>query len=382
MSCREGGRRCGSVLLGCCLVSALTASAPAHSEGGDKRTGGDWGANRRVRTFPGYVGVAGTFTVNTAISIPTDEHGVVSLTSNPFNCGYSFYLGGGTSNGRLEVDAGLQWCDLDSQEAENRKLPQSNQNPIHPEWVGWAAFINCSRIGQPSAYTCPRYLTADDGFQPWRCNFKQPTYGLKYIVTRAGYLALTIDGPGWPGGTVYWRERAYKKNQSPLPLATDQVWPSLSTLAPTDRVVVGDDEFQELYVKRSTAITHATGAEGQCDGTSFDCTFSDGTVYAANQGTADSPTAWSWEKRQCDQSLTGYDVEEFNSHAIDRTFFGMATTDSRFKMAFPVLGNPARHAGSEDLEEDQGRYSDEQVQISLINGAWPKVVRDVEPSPR
>jgi hypothetical protein len=55
----------------------------------------------------------------------------------------------------------------------------------------------------------------------------------------------------------------------------------------------------------------------------------------------------------------------------------MATPGSKFKMAFPALGKPARQPGSETLYP--GRYVSEEAYISLINGAYP-VAGTVKPS--
>ena len=372
MRSRGEGCRVAYASVACSLLVVVATISPAFGEGGDKRTqGGDWGANRRVRTTvgTGYVGVSGTFTVNAPISVPIDEKGDVSLMSNPFNCGYSFYLGGGNEAG-LEVDAGLQWLDLSDQEDMN---DPGDLFPYNPSLVGWAAFINNSGV-----YTSPKFQFGE-GFLPWRSNSTQPAYTLTYLVTADGYLGLTIDGPGWPGGTVYWRGQPFGKGKAPDP--DDMVWPSLHTLAGDDRNKVVT-EFSSLYVKRSIAITQKQAGKGDCDGTQFDCTFSGGKVIAWNHDTQEwECNEQNWEEVRCDQSVTGYDVDEFGSGAIDRTFNGMATPDSDFKLAFPQdwLGKPARHAGSESIKQ---RYGGEEVHISLINGAWADDGSGVQPSPR
>ena len=421
MCCRFAPRRHGAWwVLSCYSLFALLVCMPARGEGGDKRVPKyDWGVNRRVRTIvanpenpgdPGYVGVAGTFTVNAPISIPTDEHGVVSLISNPFNCGYSFYLGGGKNaedangSGGLEVDAGLQWEDLDAQERRNQKKQQ--HNPLNPYLVGWTAFINNSRPGSGDAYTNPEKRGAK-GFETWRGHSLQPAYDLTYMVTPEGYLGLTIAGPDWPGGTFYWENDNLAMTGldeglgRPDPAAGEQVIPAIDQLLAlsvtpppnqnngTQTVLEGDEvvyngteghpaEFGSLFVKRSTCITQATGVTGRCDGTKFDCTFSGGLVYHSPTSALSGPVASPWVENICNQIPTGYDVEECGSNSIDQSFNGMATPGSLFKLAFPLLGKPARHAGSEAIYP--GRYSSEDVHISLINGAWGDGSSRVAPS--
>ena len=393
---RRGCRRSGCWnVLHCCFVGALIASTPAHAEGGDKRTNGDWGVNRRVRSLAGYVGAEGTFAAMTPAAPPTDETGKVTKISNPFHCGYSFYLGCGDQNpgfSDLEVDAGLQWEDRDAQSG----IPDDR-------WVGWVAFINNSRRGSGKAYTNPQWLSPA-GWQAWRGKNRQPTYELTFLVTQSGYLGLTISGPNWPGGTFYWMNSDANEegNRNP-PAAIDQVLPSISQLLARrpigipyddegilvldvngdvimldppagtsgDEVVSNSSEFNSIFVKRSVCITQATGVTGQCDGTQFDCQLSAGKVYPANTR---EPTAWTQRQNQL---LTGYDVQEFGAELIDQSFAGMATPGSKFKMAFPALGKPARQPGSETLYP--GRYVSEEAYISLINGAYP-VAGTVKPS--
>lgn len=95
------------------LASGITFSsliaAPTHAEGGNKRSTGDWGINRRVLTPTSYAEVGGNFSVSLAIPLgdPGSPDDWNTNQDSP-----TFYLGSHgdyKTNGQAEVDAGLQY---------------------------------------------------------------------------------------------------------------------------------------------------------------------------------------------------------------------------------------------------------------------------------
>lgn len=125
----------------------------AQAEGATGLGNGAQGANRRVRTENGFVGVRGTFTEPTDFSLPAryDNNGNYINGSNVEESKPSFYIGSGS--GDIEIDAGIQW-EYDTAFGQQR---------------GWVALISWSHApdsngdGRPDRYTNPRV-----GNNPWR----------------------------------------------------------------------------------------------------------------------------------------------------------------------------------------------------------------------
>ncbi len=94
------------------LVLCFLINLPAHADGGNKRSRGDWGINRRVLTPDGYAEVSGDFSMS--FSVPLGVAGSADDWDKNRDSP-TFYLGGHgnyVTAGEVEVDAGLQYDAL------------------------------------------------------------------------------------------------------------------------------------------------------------------------------------------------------------------------------------------------------------------------------
>ena len=129
-----------------CAVVASTilgpSLAPVWAEGGNKRTRGNWGINRRVATNEGYAEVDGT--VDLAFGIPTGASGAIDEWQH-FADSPTFYLGADMGH---PIDAGLQY-DLDG---PRRGMVHIDNDPTtFVSRRGWHCFIRNNNSAIPDA---------------------------------------------------------------------------------------------------------------------------------------------------------------------------------------------------------------------------------------
>ncbi len=168
---------------GASALLILSAHQAAFAEGGDKRTTGDNGINRRVISKAGYTAVKGHFSLSFSLNPDANGNRVLS-TGN--RIGPSFYMGcdnAGAGGGSKEVDAGFQFYPEEAYHPQNghplwkcflRANIQGNSNQSDPhgfrfvhiwqnntslEWQGQPA----TSLSGPLEFTI---LTGDDPLTP------------------------------------------------------------------------------------------------------------------------------------------------------------------------------------------------------------------------
>jgi len=118
---------------------------PTHAEGGNKRTTGDWGINRRVITNSGFAEVEGT--VDITFGIPTGAPSDIDEWQR-FEDSPTFYLGGNVGH---EIDAGLQY-DLEGPNKGMNHVDGDISTNVSKR--GWHCFM---RNNNPSVPNAERY---------------------------------------------------------------------------------------------------------------------------------------------------------------------------------------------------------------------------------
>lgn len=303
-----------------------------------------FGANRRVRTKGGYVGVKGSF------SEPQYVY-AASVDSKP-----SYYVGAigygkkytnkkgvlTAASGTLrESDCGIQW------------EPEDKRNLIP---AGWSAFISYDGAPDPRRkYTSYRPSPTTI----WRIpRGSLGTVELEYHITNGGETALTItQNSSKHTFTFYWNELNGDFGHTPRQVY-DVSGGHLSS-----------KNLNFMSVKRVIAITQAT--KSRLDGSFMEGSqFSDGEVAL---GTTNASGAlpykyvtWSGTGKTVDQHKTGYVPEgvalERNNNARWAVDFDYAV------MAVPAARNPSDSVfprGEYRKVPDATRYANETVHIFL-----------------
>ena len=176
--------------------------------------GGQYGANRRIRTYDsGYTAVKGNFKLPT-YKIPGSPVAPLATTdTNPYDARPSFYLGAsrggdvydedtGEALGLFEVDAGFAY--------ENYRPLQSGVGPVQ---AGWSIFIRTTsppNTPQGGAFVSPAGA--------WRCGPGTPNANVTDVeLMWTFYKRSVLDGEGYGG---YLIANVRGSNGNPLPLAS------------------------------------------------------------------------------------------------------------------------------------------------------------------
>lgn len=302
------------VFLSLLLAMSLFATIAAFAEGiVDTPTDAGGGPYRRVRTQPiGYRAVQCNFTVPT-IFLPGDGIHQTHAKSSP-----AFYVGGGSTNGNVEIDAGINY----------EPIEKYGRPP------GWTPIVRVSNGPNPG-------MVSANG---WRSNATENANVTSYDLSWVAYN----DGGDWKGYLLVQANGA-----------TTQ--PGINGRMDASG---GDKIFNDntgMFVKRVIAVSQGSGlSRGSYE---EDGTYMRGCIVSGAQVATTTTPAINWQSWS---SITGYVDQEYTGYSPggkDRHIPGTTrnATGANYIVDFPNFTFQQRNSVF------ASRYDSERVDINLEN---------------
>lgn len=325
------------------MISIGTFAVPAMAEGGTNSLGNKaFGANRRVRSIDGFVGIDTFFSPPSDFNVPAqyDKNNNYIDGSNANNSKPSFYVGMG--NGSQEIDAGIQW------EFETK------QGGIK----GWSAFISWDH-GEDKNHDGKKDGNKYTNPLMYGHSVRIPSFGgsfvdLKCQATPTGGVNLYV-GTQSQVFSFYWDDSGHNSGDTP----------GYAIFETNSNGGITHSAVNSMSVKRIVAITQQ-GAN-QNDG-SYMKDVGCNTLYLATPSFDENyklVPQWSstvgWPITDVDQDETKYisGYDEMLNWKVDFNFEGMVVPEIRGP------NDPHDPDGTYRDQPVQTRYNYESVSISL-----------------